>query len=46
MIPGAIIGVAALVASGVIMRVFVRADAEPQLAPVGAGLQSEHEAAR
>src|SRR5262245_34726300 len=44
MIPGAIIGVAALVASGVIMRIWT--NAEPQLAPAGAGLQSEHEAAR
>jgi hypothetical protein len=46
MIPGAAIGVAALLASAAIMRIFVRTDIEPQLAPVGAGLQSEHEAAR
>src|SRR5262245_51668224 len=46
MIPGAAIGVAALVASGAIMRIFVRADEGPQLAPVGPGLQSEHKVAR
>jgi len=39
MIPGVVIGVAALVASGAIMRIFVQADAKAQLAPVGAGLQ-------
>ena len=46
MIAGAAIGVAALVGSGAVMRIFVGTNAEPQLAPVGAGLQSEHEAAR
>jgi len=46
MIPGVAIGVAALVASGAIMRIFVGTDPAPQLAPVGPGLQSEHEVAR
>lgn len=46
MIAGAAIGAAALVASGAVMRIFVGTNAEPQLAPVGAGLRSEHEAAR
>ena len=46
MIPGAAIGVAALVASGAIMKIFVRAEAGAQLVPVGPDLKSEHEVAR